>query len=55
MKTPGALPYSLYEELKKYLKKEKIIISADQIKFQIIFSAFQNYEVSDSVLCCVCM
>ena len=48
-KTPGTFQYSLYEELKKYLKKEKTLISADQSKFQIIFSAFQNYEVS--ILC----
>jgi len=45
-KTPGSAPYSLYEELKKFLKKEKILIGADQTKFLIIFSAFQNYEVS---------
>jgi len=46
MKTLGASQYNLYEELKKYLKKEKMLISADQSKFQIIFSGFQNYEVS---------
>lgn len=45
-KTPGSAAYSLYEELKKFLKKEKVLIGADQTKFQIIFSAFQNYEVS---------
>ena len=46
VKTPGSFQYNLYEELKKYLKKEKTLIGADQSMFQIIFSTFQNYEVS---------
>lgn len=49
-KTPGPSQCNLYEELKKYFKKEKILISADQSKFRAIFSALQNYEVSIIIL-----
>ena len=48
----------LNELLKEHLyndKGEKIVVSANQANFQLIFSCFHNYEVSVHMLCMYCV